>query len=354
MAESVPDFIAGYIGGVLGIIVGQPLDTIKTRMQTQTQTQTQAHMQQQQRSLINNNVSKMAQQSGRGGVGHISLYYSSPWDCAQKTLQREGFQGFYKGMFAPILGVGVLNALLFGTFGTVSRLLPSPSPSSPSSLSSSEASMALSPVGRELLNVYLAGSVSGAVCSVVTTPTELIKCRIQVLSQGNLPDGSGRGGMKKKLTPLQCAKELFAANGFSGFYRGFWITVVRDTPSYGLYFFVYEGALRWFNSLVEGSAVTNSSIPVLMAGGLAGSISWASIYPLDVVKSRVQSVSCLKSSSKLQLALTLKTIISKEGWRGLFSGFTPTVLRAFPTNAATFFGYEYTLGWVNSLNGFGS
>lgn len=30
--------------------------------------------------------------------------YSGTYDCAKRTIQREGFRGLYKGMSAPIVG----------------------------------------------------------------------------------------------------------------------------------------------------------------------------------------------------------------------------------------------------------
>lgn len=54
------------------------------------------------------------------------------------------------------------------------------------------------------------------------------------------------------------------------------MTVLRDAIGYGFYFKSYE---EMRNRLGLG---------VLLAGGIAGCISWASIYPLDVIKTRVQ------------------------------------------------------------------
>jgi solute carrier family 25 carnitine/acylcarnitine transporter 20/29 len=67
-----------------------------------------------------------------------------------------------------------------------------------------------------------------------------------------------------------------------GLYIGGGITAVRDAVGYGFYFGAYEGVKRLFPK-PDGNAA------ILVAGGVAGCATWASVYPLDVVKTRVQT-----------------------------------------------------------------
>lgn len=53
--------------------------------------------------------------------GELPLY-SGTYDCAKKTVQREGFRGLYKGMSAPIAGVAPIFAISFFGFGLGKRL----------------------------------------------------------------------------------------------------------------------------------------------------------------------------------------------------------------------------------------
>lgn len=83
-----------------------------------------------------------------------------------------------------------------------------------------------------------------------------------------------------------------------GFYQGGWITVIRDAPSYGIYFWVYEGMKRILElDQAQNSSDTSNAWKLLVAGGMAGAISWSSIYPLDVIKSRLQMQVVSPSSS---------------------------------------------------------
>jgi len=72
-----------------------------------------------------------------------------------------------------------------------------------------------------------------------------------------------------------------------------------------------------------------------MAGGLAGSFGWSVGYPMDTVKTLVQS------SNKYSSAIScIKILYSTGGIAPFFKGFVPCVVRAFPANAALFYIYE--------------
>ena len=51
-------------------------------------------------------------------------------------------------------------------------------------------------------------------------------------------------------------------------------------------FWSYELSKRY--TTVEGESDRQAALKVLLCGGLAGVVTWASIFPLDVIKTRVQ------------------------------------------------------------------
>lgn len=135
-----------------------------------------------------------------------------------------------------------------------------------------------------------------------------------------------------------------------GFYQGGLVTVMRDSPSYGIYFWAYEGLKRGF----DVNETTKEAWKFLLAGGLAGTLSWASIYPLDVVKSRLQMQyegDRFETTRLLVIDrpyMSIKDCILRsyrsEGIAVFFRGLWPTLLRAFPVNAVTFYVYELMIG----------
>jgi solute carrier family 25 carnitine/acylcarnitine transporter 20/29 len=83
-----------------------------------------------------------------------------------------------------------------------------------------------------------------------------------------------------------------------------------------------------------GAKLDVPSAGLLMAGGLAGVVGWLSTYPIDVVKTRLQS----ETSGPIKgLLRSVREIYRREGGRVLFAGLGATAVRAFPTNAATFY-----------------
>lgn len=85
--------------------------------------------------------------------------------------------------------------------------------------------------------------------------------------------------------PVDCATQIFRAHGARGLFQGGTTTVFRETPAFGLYFASYE----WTKVQMERQWGFGAHASSFWAGGLAGALSWMSIYPFDVVKS-VQQV----------------------------------------------------------------
>jgi solute carrier family 25 carnitine/acylcarnitine transporter 20/29 len=81
---------------------------------------------------------------------------------------------------------------------------------------------------------------------------------------------------------------VWKSNGLRGLYFGGGVTSVRDAVGYGFYFWSYEICKRTLKTEGEDSA-RMAGAKVLLAGGLAGIVTWASIFPLDVIKTRVQT-----------------------------------------------------------------
>lgn len=73
-----------FVLGVLGLLVGHPLDTIKVRQQT-----------------LGTNI----------------------FVTITRTFKHEGIRGFYKGMLFPLLTIGPSNAIFFGMYGNMLNVL---------------------------------------------------------------------------------------------------------------------------------------------------------------------------------------------------------------------------------------
>lgn len=64
---------------------------------------------------------------------------------------------------------------------------------------------------------------------------------------------------------------------------------------------------------------------------------WLVVFPMDVIKSRVQS-----ESPKANISDILHHILATEGIRGLYRGIGPILLRMIPVTGLLFATYENT------------
>jgi solute carrier family 25 carnitine/acylcarnitine transporter 20/29 len=179
---------------------------------------------------------------------------------------------------------------------------------------------------------------TGVVSSLVIAPTEHIKCRLQV------------GSTNKYRGSIDAIKRIIASHGVFRLYRGLGATILRQSPSFGIYFGTYDRIKRAichrFGTSSESSQHSDNKRRLAasaLAGGFAGSLAWAVVYPMDIIKSRIQTMPLEKPASIGHVAQTLYA----SGWRSFYRGVGITVLRAFPVNGIIFPVYEFSLQQLN-------
>jgi len=137
---------------------------------------------------------------------------------------------------------------------------------------------------------FASGCLAGLATFVISAPTEVIKCRAQVAQASS-------SGSHNRITSWQIAQDLWHERGVRGFYHGGVVTALRDAIGYGFYYFTYECSKDlWDRMLIPVSVhdqqqgpSSSSAVKILVCGGIAGVATWASIFPLDVIKTRVQT-----------------------------------------------------------------
>eukprot|EP00878_Enallax_costatus_P014771 GHUV01015456.1.p1 GENE.GHUV01015456.1~~GHUV01015456.1.p1 ORF type:complete len:205 (+),score=61.56 GHUV01015456.1:580-1194(+) len=125
------DLTSGTIAGIAQLLVGHPFDTIKVKLQSQS-------------------------------TAASAAAFRGPLDAAKQTIVHEGIKGMYKGMGAPLATVALFNAVLFASRGQMQVLLAHKDGSS-----------------LTLADHLVAAVGASAAVSLVATPTELLKCRLQ-------------------------------------------------------------------------------------------------------------------------------------------------------------------------------
>jgi solute carrier family 25 (mitochondrial carnitine/acylcarnitine transporter), member 20/29 len=229
------------------------------------------------------------------------------------TIRTSGFMGLYKGVSAPLVAVTPLFALSFWSYDMSQRLICYAKSTNASTLT--------------ITDKCIAGGLSAIPTAALMIPSE----RIKVLMQTAAP-GQYRGMM-------DCATQVYRTGGIQSIFRGTGLTLLRDVPGSIAWFGMYEAAKI---GMIQAQGLSDTSklspTAVLSAGGLAGIACWIVQIPFDTLKSRYQSAPDGTYPGGAREVLT--RLIRNEGAGALFNGIRPALLRAFPANAACFYGME--------------
>lgn len=101
------------------------------------------------------------------------------------------------------------------------------------------------------------------------------------------------------------------------------------------YFVTYELMTRRYSN--------PTPLQTLLAGGMAGTISWLLTFPIDTVKSRLQADGMSGKPLYKGMIDCARHGYKVEGLPFFCRGLTSTLIRAFVMNAATFLVVSYTL-----------
>ncbi|XP_074272245.1 mitochondrial arginine transporter BAC1-like [Silene latifolia] len=287
-SEKYKEYVAGLIAGFATVFTGHPFDTVKVKLQKHN---TEVH----------------------------GIKYRNGLHCAAKIFQIEGVRGLYRGASSSLIGIGFESSVLFGIYTQTKQKLQG-------NLQSS---------GPNPSVIIPAAACSGAIISVVLSPTELVKCRLQV--QGNSNKYSG---------PLDCVLKTLRTDGATGIFRGGATTFLRESLGNAVFFTVYESVRHVTHLKLKDTSHENTSNMAelgigILSGGLAGVASWSTVLPLDVAKTMIQTNPDHKFTRNP--FTVLNTVYRQAGLRGCYAGLSPTIMRAFPANAAAVVTWEFAM-----------
>lgn len=245
-------FIAGFAYGTTNVLVGQPLDTIKTRMQ--------------------------ALQGNQNSVSAVRT--------ATEIIRKEGFWGLYRGGGPLVLGGALIRSAQFGVNQAAKSILEERfGPTRPEQRI----------FGIFDPQVVVAGFAGGIGRGLVEGPFEFLKTRRQVDQPWKL-------------------NEIFSGSS---------ATIFRNSFLFSS-FMIYIDLSK---QLVPGG------LGPFWTGAVCANLAWLTIWPLDVIKSQIQS-GHYNQQSYLQL------FISNVRTGHMFRGLTPGLLRSFIANGCSMVVYE--------------
>lgn len=175
--------------------------------------------------------------------------------------------------------------------------------------------------------------VSQAAC-LVRVPTEIVKQRMQT-------------GVYKSIG--EAVAGIRAAQGFSGFYRGYFSMIAREIPFSFIQFPLWEG-LKVGIKLLHDALIPSvnrkltiiiafaqyqwsqsqnapvSSLQGAVCGSIAGGVAASITTPLDVVKTRLMLGKDAKGVEYKNTLDTFSRVYREEGVKRLFSGVGPRTM----------------------------
>lgn len=168
-------------------------------------------------------------------VGCSQTIVGHPFDTVKTRIQAGqtiDINKLYRGISFPLITSCLTNSIMFGSYSYFRE--------------------------SESYNNFVSGFLAGIVITPIMTPVEKSKIDFQVSPRMTLAD-------------IQ----------YSKLYRGFQATLMRESLSTGIYFSSYQ--------CCKDAEYFSGSSNVLFSGGIAGMMSWFFTYPIDVIKTRIQS-----------------------------------------------------------------
>ena len=179
------------------------------------------------------------------------------------------------------------------------------------------------------------GLVGGACASSLTYPLDIVRTR---LATASTPGGTIFGTMKHIVT---------SEGGLAGLGKGLPATVLCQSLNLAVNFAIYESLsvklIQLEKELVAKylgpEYVTNrqrgSWINSLICGACAGTTASLLVFPLDLVRRRQQI-----SSGSPSVISVARSVIASDGFRGLYRGIVPELVKVVPAVAMNFYFYE--------------
>ncbi|KAL5475463.1 hypothetical protein EMCRGX_G025282 [Ephydatia muelleri] len=228
---------------------------------------------------------KMQAQKGFEDVGMLKTF--------AKTFREQGVAGLYRGAIPPLFGSMLFRSVQFGAYEAAYTYLDN-----------DLGRCALPLTGGLQLRVIVGGFCGGIARATIETPLEYVKISRQLQRSWRLRD----------------------------LYRGYSITCFRSVALLTTFFVMVDTGKRnaeeLFSSPVLGPFVT---------GGLASTMAWLVIWPLEFMKSQVQG----HYGPETSLLSRMRTVMVERGFFGLYRGLAPGIIRSFIANGASMIVMHY-------------
>ena len=281
--------------------------------------------------------------------------FNSTFDGLRKIARNEGLGSLWRGL-SPTLVMAIPANVIYFTGYDYLRFDPK------------------SPINTYIPDAYaplMAGSTARVAAATAISPIEMFRTRMQAATTGS----NGRGVFVDTFVGL---KKMVHAQGYTSLWRGLTLTMWRDVPFSGIYWWGYEtvrNALTEFRDPNQRKRPRSRSrghedhastfVNSFVAGATSGAVAAIVTTPFDVGKTRrqvreharVAGAQNTNPRGHSNLAVEerpmlrfLYQIWADEGLAGLFRGWAPRCLKVAPACAIMISSYEIGKKMAKSMN----
>ncbi|KAL2044947.1 hypothetical protein N7G274_002722 [Stereocaulon virgatum] len=279
--------------------------------------------------------------------------FTSTFDGLRKIARNEGPTSLWRGLSPTLVMAIPANVIYFTGYDSL-RTNPH------------------SPIHNYVPDAYtplIAGSIARVAAASVISPIEMFRTRMQAATST-----SETGVFAETLVGL---RKMVKAQGYTSLWRGLTLTMWRDVPFSGIYWWGYETVRDSLTDMRDPphsrsrsrprsqsrnqSNHTSTFIDSFIAGATSGAVASVVTTPFDVGKTRQQvnhdkprkgrhvPQADLKPEER-SMPRFLYHIWKEEGAAGLFRGWVPRMLKVAPACAIMISSYEVGKKMARRMN----
>mmetsp|Transcript_7816 Transcript_7816/g.12503 ORF Transcript_7816/g.12503 Transcript_7816/m.12503 type:complete len:324 (-) Transcript_7816:137-1108(-) len=286
------EMIAGGVAGAVARCVVAPLDVVKIRMQLQV----------------------IPRADGVFG----QRKYKGVLHCLSTIVREEGIRALWKGNLTAEYLATAYTAVQFAIYKQLQVVLRP---------DDKKKEGHVTVFGRKVV----CGSLAGGIATAVSYPFDIIRTRLSAQGEPKVYRGM-RSALKATLSERN--------GSWRGLFQGLNPAIIQIVPSAALSLAFYDS----IKAIMVRDGQEASDIDNLTAGAISGLLSKAIVYPLDLVKRRLQVQRSPLSQQQHVFGgvwVAIVAIVRHEGPLALWRGLPATLIKAVPNVAITFAVYEH-------------
>ncbi|KAK3669135.1 hypothetical protein LTR78_010985 [Recurvomyces mirabilis] len=172
----------------------------------------------------------------------------------------------------------------------------------------------------------------------IAYPLDTLRFRVQCNMQKN-------GHYGHRLL-ADTAKQMWRAGGLRPFFRGLPWGLLGQYPYSAIDLTMYEYTRRWWMQKNKSLGLSEADsrpnvIATAVIGGFSGAVGASVVWPLNLLRTRLQTSGTVVNPREYGSIMdVVRQTIAEEGWRGLWKGMTPNLIKVIPSVAITYVVYD--------------